>query len=97
MKKQRIIAGVLIACLLWLSAGFAADGHADEPVPADGPYRRVISLYGAHTENLMLWVRPTGLSVSTARRPTCPGSQEKRSSLTTTTRSGFWLPIRISC
>ena len=53
MKKQRIIVGVLLAWLLWLSAGLAADGHTDEPVPAGGPYDRVISLYGAHTENLL--------------------------------------------
>jgi iron complex transport system substrate-binding protein len=53
LKKQPIIAGVLIVGLLWLSTGFAADGHTAKPVPAGGPYSRVISLYGAHTENLL--------------------------------------------
>ena len=43
----------MTAWLFWGSAGFAADFQMGEAVRDNAPYGRIISLYGAHTENLL--------------------------------------------
>jgi len=53
LRAKRIICSVLIAWLLWGSAGLAAEFQMDESVRINAPYGRIISLYGAHTENLL--------------------------------------------
>ena len=53
LKGKTFICSVLIACLFWGSAGLAADFQMDEDVRQNAPYGRIISLYGAHTENLL--------------------------------------------
>ena len=53
MKKDLIIFIVLTPWLLWGSAGLADDFQMGEAVRANAPYGRIISLYGAHTENLL--------------------------------------------
>ncbi|MBR9985217.1 MAG: ABC transporter substrate-binding protein [Desulfosarcina sp.] len=53
MKKHLII---FIVSALWLfleSSGLAADFKVGESVRKNAPYGRIISLYGAHTENLL--------------------------------------------
>jgi len=48
------IAGIIsIFCLLAVDSVHAADTRVDEDVLARAPYGRIISLYGAHTENLL--------------------------------------------
>ncbi len=47
---------IFIVLTLWLfleGAGFAADSQMGETVRDNAPYGRIISLYGAHTENLL--------------------------------------------
>lgn len=53
MKKNLIIFIVLTPWLLWVSVGHATDFQMDEAVRGNAPYGRIISLYGAHTENLL--------------------------------------------
>ena len=53
MKKNRIIISLLTTWLFLESAAFAADTQLGEAVQANAPYGRIISLYGAHTENLL--------------------------------------------
>jgi iron complex transport system substrate-binding protein len=53
VKKKGIPGSVLIAWLLWGGAGLGADFRMDESAGSHRPYGRIISLYGAHTENLL--------------------------------------------
>lgn len=53
MRRHVIRLGVAI-CLLWAGTSAMADGLAvDATVLADAPFERIISLYGAHTQNLL--------------------------------------------
>ena len=51
---RKIAVQIGIAWLVLAGIGQAADFQADEDVLARAPYGRIISLYGAHTENLLL-------------------------------------------
>lgn len=53
MKKHLIIFIVLTQWLFLKSAGLAVDFQVDGAVHDNAPYGRIISLYGAHTENLV--------------------------------------------
>jgi len=53
LKKYLIIVSVLALWLFLGGIGFAADFQVDESVLDNAPYGRIISLYGAHTENLL--------------------------------------------
>ena len=53
MKTKRTIWRLLIAWLFWGSSGLADDFLMDVSVRDHAPYGRIISLYGAHTENLL--------------------------------------------
>ncbi len=53
MKKYLIIVSVLAIGLFLGGIGFAADFQVGESVLDNAPYGRIISLYGAHTENLL--------------------------------------------
>ncbi|MFO7714042.1 ABC transporter substrate-binding protein [Desulfosarcina sp.] len=53
MKCKWTICSVVIAGLFWGGAGFATEFQLDESVWNQGPYGRIISLYGAHTQNLL--------------------------------------------
>ena len=50
---NRIAGIILIFCLIAVDSVHAADTRVDEDVLARAPYGRIISLYGAHTENLL--------------------------------------------
>ncbi len=52
LKKRRFW-NVLAAGLFWGAVAAAAGGSVDEAVLPHAPYGRIISLYGAHTENLL--------------------------------------------
>ena len=50
---KRIIGSLLIACLILGAAAVSADFQMDARVLDKAPFGRIISLYGAHTENLL--------------------------------------------
>jgi len=50
---NRIAGIILIFCLIAVDSVHAADTRVDEDGLARAPYGRIISLYGAHTENLL--------------------------------------------
>ena len=53
MKGKTILFSLLIAWLFLESAGLATDSQLAQGVRDNSPYGRIISLYGAHTENLL--------------------------------------------
>lgn len=53
MKRKPIIVNILIAWLLCVCTGYSADVQLNDAVLDHAPYGRIISLYGAHTENLL--------------------------------------------
>lgn len=77
MGKIRVICGVLIAWLFFGAAGFAAEVQDDASVPANGPYGRIISLYGAHTENLLALGAATRIIGLDGRSSHLPGAWGK--------------------
>jgi iron complex transport system substrate-binding protein len=53
LRAKQFIYMVLSAWLFWGSSGFATGFQIGRAVRENAPYSRIISLYGAHTENLL--------------------------------------------
>lgn len=78
MNRWSIIFVVLTAWLVFEGGGFAADFQVDESVLDHAPYGRIISLYGAHTENLLTLgaaARLIGIDGQSAHLPGAEGKE----------------------
>lgn len=77
MKTKRTICSLLIAWLFWGSFGLADDFLMDETLWEHAPYGRIISLYGAHTENLLAMGAADLLIGIDGQSAHLPGAAEK--------------------
>jgi iron complex transport system substrate-binding protein len=77
LKKKRIISSLLIAWLALAGAGSSAAFQVDQSVLDQAPYSRVISLYGAHTENLLAMGAGTQLIGIDGQSIHLPGAEGK--------------------
>jgi iron complex transport system substrate-binding protein len=78
LKKNRIIISLLTPWLFLASATPAADFKVGESVRDNAPYGRIISLYSAHTENLLAMGaadRLIGIDGQSAHLPGATGKQ----------------------
>jgi iron complex transport system substrate-binding protein len=88
---------VLVAWLFLGGVGLAADVQVDPSVLDNGPYDRIISLYGAHTENLLALGAASGWLASTASPPICPGAEAKEIFSYHDDPERFLAPVRTWC
>ena len=77
MKAKQIICSILIVWLIWACAGLATDSQVDGAVRGNAPYGRIISLYGAHTENLLAMGAATQLIGIDGQSTHLPGAEAK--------------------
>ncbi len=78
MKGKTILFSLLIAWLFLESAGLATDSQMAQGVRDNSPYGRIISLYGAHTENLLTMGAADqllGIDGQSARLPGAEGKE----------------------
>ena len=78
MKKYLIIFSVFAIGLFLGGIGFAAAFHVDQSILDHAPYGRIISLYGAHTENLIglgAAARLIGIDGQSAHLPGAEGKE----------------------
>ena len=78
LKKNRIIISLLITWLFLESAALATDFQMDGVVHDNAPYGRIISLYGAHTENLLAMGAADQLSGIDGQSAHLPGATGKK-------------------
>jgi iron complex transport system substrate-binding protein len=77
LKAIPIICGILIVWLNWADAGLATEFQMDGTVRNHAPYGRIISLYGAHTENLLAMGAAAQLIGIDRQSALLPGAQGK--------------------
>jgi iron complex transport system substrate-binding protein len=76
--RKSIFIGIFITAWLVSGAGGFAAGPAMKPaVPAGAPYHRIISLYGAHTENLIALEAGSALIGIDGQSTRLPGAEGK--------------------